>query len=391
MTGTIGMTGQQKAIGSVGRSQIPTVAQAMVARINDVYSHSQAIHDGIYFWPDPLPTPKADTPDPLILFLSSSATQDVRPLFEQLSVVPFTLRDIQTQRDKVNALNTLLSKGREKKADGTMRIPLGLVDIPDEQRRDTFFIDLHGAEGALSGGPLVIAGAQNSGKATALQAMLLWLMARHSPRQLRLGIIDPNQDLDVFQDTPYILQSEEGSLFTDGSNDDQLHQFVERFSRFLTQRRERYSRQRWNDLSLMQLRASGEEIPQLMLILHHYHSFDERFKAKEALKKLFLMAAEARMLGVYVIITSTEVSTKYLPMDVMAKVGTRLGLFLNETQRYDFLGRVPFVTDPIPGRGLVLTRDRSLYQVQIALPVAGENESIRFERLKQEVQYLSSS
>lgn len=383
-------TGQQKATGSVGRSQTPTIAQVMVARINSIYSRIQAAHDGIYFWPDPLPTPEADTPDPLTLFRVPSSAQGVASTFEHLSVLPTSLHEMLALRDKENVLNMLLSGGREKRADGAMRIPLGLVDVPDEQRRDTFCIDLHGAAGALSGGPLVIAGAQNSGKATALQTMLLWLLARHSPRQLRLAIIDPNQDLDVFQDSPYILKIEDSPLFIDGGSDDQLNQFAERFARFLTQRRERYPQQRWNDLSVMQLRARGEEIPQLLLIMHHYHSFDERFKAKETLKKLFLMATEARMLGVYVVISSTEVSSKYLPMDIMAKVGTRLGLFLNETQRYDFLGRVPFVTDLVPGRGLVLTRDRSLYQVQLALPVAGENESIRFERLKQEIYSIIS-
>ena len=389
MTELSGIIGQQP-VGSVGRSQTRTVAQVMVARINDVYSRAQAARDGIYFWPEPLPTPQADVPDPLTLFETPTSAQKTSFQSDQLSVLPCTLHDIQALRDKANALHMVLSKGREQKADGMMRIPLGLVDVPEEQRRDTFFVDLHGAAGALSGGPLVIAGAQNSGKATALQTMLLWLLARHTPRQLRLAIIDPNQDLDIFQDIPFILQTETGPLFTDGSNDDLLNGFVERFTSFLTQRRERYPQQRWNDASVMQLRTSGEEIPQLVLILHHYHSFDERFKAKEAVKKLFLMAAEARMLGVYVVVTSSEVSTKYLPIDVMAKVGTRIGLFLSETQRYDFLGRVPFSTDPIPGRGLVLTRDRNLYQVQLALPVAGENESTRFERLKQEIQRLCS-
>lgn len=371
-----------------GHSHIPTVAQAMVARINSVYTRSQAERDGIYYWPEPLPTPGADTPDPLVLFRDGTSRQ-ASAGYERLSVLPVSLREMIALRDKESVLNTLLSESREKKADGPMRIPLGMVDVPDEQRRDAFCVDLHGAAGALSGGPVVIAGAQNSGKATMLQTMLLWLLARHSPRQLRLAIIDPNQDLDVFQDTPYILSVEDNPLFIDGSNDDQLSQFAERFSCFLAQRRERYPQQRWNDLSVMQLRSRGEEIPQLLLIIHHYHSFEERFKAKETLKKLFLLAVEARMLGVYVVISSNEVSSKYLPVDIIAKVGTRLGLFLNETQRYDFLGRVPFATDPIPGRGLVLTRDRSIYQVQLALPVYGENEGIRFERLKQEVQFVT--
>ena len=74
----------------------------------------------------------------------------------------------------------------------------------------------------------------------------------------------------------------------------------------------------------------------------------------------------------------------------MGKMGTKIGLFLNEQQRYDLLGRTPSALEPIPGRGFVLTRDRSLREVQIALPVAGVVESTRYEAYKKELERLSA-
>jgi hypothetical protein len=387
-------------IGVGGLHKTPTVAQVIIERIAAVYSRENAARDGIYFWPEPLPTPVATLlPDPLVLFQPPSAgvtaapTGAARPLAEgehgRIAVLPITSREAVAFRNKECFLNAILSRGQDKSPDGPMRFPLGLVDIPDEQKREIFCVDLHGSVSALTGGPLLIAGAQNSGKATALQAMLLWLAARYTPQQLRCAVIDPNHDLDFFQDLPYVHDSDGHTLWTDGNTDEQLVQFLERLTSVLMQRRESYPGQRWDENTLMRLRSRGAEIPLLLVIISHYHSFAERFKAMETLKKLVQTIAEARSLGAYAVITSAEVSSRYFPPDLMGKMGTKIGLFLNEQQRYDLFGRTPGAPEPIPGRGLVLTRDRRMHEVQIALPMPGDTESVRYDALKHEVAWLA--
>lgn len=378
-----------------GHYKTPTVAQVIVERINATYSREKAAQDGIYFWPDPLPTPGASfVPDPLVLFRSadSSTTQDTLQSLrderqERISLLPITIRETALLRNRDCVLNAILSNGQNKSPDGPMQLPLGLVDIPAEQKRDVFCVDLHGSTGALTGGPLFIAGAQNSGKATALQTMLLWLMARYTPSQLRCAIVDPNRDLDFLQDLPYTRAINGSSLWTDGETDEQITQMSENCTHMLTQRREGYPNQRWKENTLMQLRSRGAELPFLLLVISNYHSFVERFKAMEALKKLVLTFVEARALGTYAIVTSAEVGSRYFPADLMGKMGTKIALFLNEQQRYDLVGRSPAL-DPIAGRGLMLTRDRKMHEVQLALPVSGEDESIRYEALKQEIMWL---
>ncbi len=103
------------------------------------------------------------------------------------------------------------------------------------------------------------------------------------------------------------------------------------------------------------------------------------------LKKLALGAMEARSQGVYVVLTSAEVGLRYLPSDLVSRVGTRICLYLSEQQRFEYLGRAQPM-DPIPGRGLLLTRDRSLHQVQLALPTPGASETARYEMLRYAVQ-----
>jgi len=378
-----------------GQYKTPTVAQVIVERINATYSREKAAQDGIYFWPDPLPTPGASfVPDPLVLFrsTSSSTTQGTSQSLrdeqqERIAVLPITIREAARLRDRDCVLNAILSNGQNKSPDGLMQLPLGLVDIPAEQKRDVFCVDLHGSTGALTGGPLFIAGAQNSGKATALQTMLLWLMARYTPSQLRCAVVDPNRDLEFLQNLPYTRATDGSLLWTDGETDEQLTQMAESCMRMLTQRRESYPNQRWEENTLVQLRSRGAELPFLLLIISNYHSFVERFKAVDALKKLALAFVEARALGAYIIVTSAEVSSRFFPADLMGKMGTKIALFLNEQQRYDLVGRSP-ASEPIAGRGLMLTRDRRMHEVQLALPIAGEDESIRYEALKQEILWL---
>lgn len=397
--GSFTSTSALRAVDGHGQHKPPTVAQVLIEHITTAYSREKAAQDGIYFWPEPLPVPGASfVLDPLVLFRPSGSGAafvpgSTQPLadnqHERIPVIPVTLQEAALLRNKEFFLNAILSNGRDRSPDGLMRFPLGLIDIPNEQKRDTFCVDLHGSVNALTGGPLFIAGVQGSGKATALQTILLWLITRYTPAQLRLAIIDPNHDLDYFQDLPYVRTSEGDTLWTDGDNDEQLVQITERCTRLLAQRRESYPYQRWEENTIMQLRSRGAELPLLLLIISNYHSFVERFKATDTLKRLVLTMIEARALGAYVIVTSAEVTSKYFPADLMGKMGTKIGLFLNEQQRYDLLGRSPAL-ELIPGRGLVVTRDRLMNEVQLALPVAGDTESIRNETLKREIAWLGS-
>ena len=66
------------------------------------------------------------------------------------------------------------------RAGGLLRVPLGTVDVPLEQRRETLTFDLSGAGGhfAVVGGPL-------SGKSTVLRSMVMALSLTHTPREVQ--------------------------------------------------------------------------------------------------------------------------------------------------------------------------------------------------------------
>nr|BBH89958.1 hypothetical protein KTC_47090 [Thermosporothrix sp. COM3] len=354
--------------------QTTTVAEVIIERIVEAYSRDHAQKDGIYYWPDPLPTPSSPlAPDPLILFRPDKTTQRlVGENQDRYYVMPTTIREFLTQR-------------AQEEIKPSMQIPLGLVDKPEQQKREILFVDLHGSAGPLTGGPLLLAGAQHSGKTTALQTLLLWLSAYFTPDYLRYAIIDPLHELDCFQEMPHARNEQGVPLWTDGSTDDKLIQFATLLQDMLQQRRTTFPGLRWTENTLAHLWENNTRVPQLLLVICHYQNFVERLQAITALRKLAHSFAEARTLGAYLVVTSGEVHFRTIPSDLMGKFSTKIGLLLNESQRLDLFGRPPIIPDPIPGRGLVLTPDRRTYQIQLALPIAGITENIRYEILKYEL------
>ncbi|NMO93440.1 type VII secretion protein EccCa [Actinomycetospora sp. TBRC 11914] len=70
-------------------------------------------------------------------------------------------------------------------ANGSLRLPLGLVDRPYEQRREVLWADLSGAAGHV-----VVAGGPQSGKSTTLRAMVTAAALTHTPAELAFHVVD---------------------------------------------------------------------------------------------------------------------------------------------------------------------------------------------------------
>lgn len=68
---------------------------------------------------------------------------------------------------------------------GRLRVPVGIVDRPYEQRRDPLVVELDGAAGNV-----VIVGGPRSGKSTLLRSLLCSLALTHSPREVQFFCLD---------------------------------------------------------------------------------------------------------------------------------------------------------------------------------------------------------
>ncbi|MEU5093243.1 type VII secretion protein EccCa [Streptomyces sp. NPDC020996] len=68
---------------------------------------------------------------------------------------------------------------------GRLRVPVGVVDKPFEQRRDPLVVDLSG-----SGGHIAVAGGSQSGKSTVLRTLIAALALTHTPREVQFYCLD---------------------------------------------------------------------------------------------------------------------------------------------------------------------------------------------------------
>jgi S-DNA-T family DNA segregation ATPase FtsK/SpoIIIE len=95
--------------------------------------------------------------------------------------------------DRPDPLDRLLAdlRGRPGRGFGAdpdsapLRVPVGVVDLPFQQRRDPFVIDLGG-----SGGNVAIVGGPRSGKSTLLRTVLAALALRHTPEEVQFYCLD---------------------------------------------------------------------------------------------------------------------------------------------------------------------------------------------------------
>ncbi|MFC9288202.1 type VII secretion protein EccCa [Streptomyces sp. NPDC057052] len=68
---------------------------------------------------------------------------------------------------------------------GRLRVPVGLVDKPFEQRRDPLVVDLSGA-----GGHVAVAGGSQSGKSTLARTLIAALALTHTPAEIQFYCLD---------------------------------------------------------------------------------------------------------------------------------------------------------------------------------------------------------
>ena len=71
------------------------------------------------------------------------------------------------------------------RARGPLRFPLGTVDMPRDQKRETLHADLSGAAGHVA-----IVGAPRSGKSTLLRTIVTGLALTHTPREVQFYVLD---------------------------------------------------------------------------------------------------------------------------------------------------------------------------------------------------------
>ncbi|MGY4653088.1 type VII secretion protein EccCa [Mycobacterium sp. URHB0021] len=90
--------------------------------------------------------------------------------------------------DASPAVNALLPEGIWQNQDNLnwgLRLPIGVVDRPYDQRRDVLLVDLSGASGNIA-----VVGGPQSGKSTTMRTLIMAAAATHTPEQIQFYCLD---------------------------------------------------------------------------------------------------------------------------------------------------------------------------------------------------------
>ncbi|MGO3146156.1 MAG: type VII secretion protein EccCa [Leucobacter sp.] len=178
-----------------------------------------------------------------------------------------------------------------------LTVPLGIVDVPLQQRRDTLTLDLSGAQGNLA-----IVGAPLSGKSTVARTLLAALALTHTPHEIQAFVIDFGGSFTGLRNLPHLA-----GLAT-RSEPEVIRRTVAEVTTLLNAR-ERYFRENGVDSidTYRSRRAQGvvdDGYGDIFLIIDGYGTLRNDYENLDT--ALLEIAARGLGLGIHVVITASR-------------------------------------------------------------------------------------
>lgn len=233
---------------------------------------------------------------------------------------------------------------------------------------------------------LLIAGTTGSGKSVGINAMLLSLLYRNSPKTLRLMMIDPKMlEFSIYNDIPHLLTP----VIT------QAKQAITALSNMVAEMERRYAVmshtrtkniESYNDKMRLE---GGEEMPYIVVIIDELADL-MMTGGKDVEFYISRLAQMARASGIHLIVAtqrpSVDVVTGVLKANLPSRIAFRVGQKIDSKVIIDQTG-----ADSLLGRGdMLFTPPASSRLVRLHAPFASEAEIekiVEFLKAQQEVVY----
>ena len=228
------------------------------------------------------------------------------------------------------------------RAVGGLTVPLGIVDVPLEQRRENLVISLAGAAGHMA-----IVGAPLSGKSTLARTTVAALALTHTPREVQFFVIDfGGGSFAGMQGFAHL------SGLATRSEPDVVRRTVSEITSLLNAR-EVYFRSHGIDSidTYRRRRAEGsvdDGYGDIFLIVDGWGTLRAEFESLEA--QIQAIAARGLTYGVHLILTASR--WMEVRANVKDLIGTRIELRLGEATDSEVDRKAAANVTSLPGRGL---------------------------------------
>ena len=275
------------------------------------------------------------------------------------------LQEINARRDMLLRVESVAGDVSPQPPYGWLTCPVGLVDLPVEQRQEPLMLDM-----ARQGGHVLVSGASGSGKSVFLRTLITSLAQTHTPAQLHMYLVDyGGQALHVFEKLPHV-----GGIFGEADSE-YIRRLLRKLHGIIEERKNICRDHQIDDFLAYQRRRqekpSMPELPAVVLVVDKFIEFKQAFDKEMDL--LLTIARFGRTYGVYLVLSADRPIS--VPSQLMSLIDLRIGLRLVElTDSLVLLGKndAAHLDPAIPGRGY--RRGQTLDEVHFALPAPGDDD-----------------
>ncbi|WP_280232592.1 type VII secretion protein EccCb [Nocardia cyriacigeorgica] len=234
----------------------------------------------------------------------------------------------------------------------SLRVPIGLLDLPQRHRQAGLIVDLSGKSGNIA-----LAGGRSSGKSTALATIVLATAAIYPPEYAQFYLLDFDGALGALSALPHV-----GSV-AGRSDPDRVRRTIAELESLLTDRKELF---RVHGItSMIEFRARREELARrttentnggaratrfgdVFLVVDDWRYARERDDKLD--ERLTGLAVEGLPYGIHLIVATTRWID--IRPSLIERFGTRLELRLDDPADSIFDRKAAALVPTVPGRGL---------------------------------------
>jgi S-DNA-T family DNA segregation ATPase FtsK/SpoIIIE len=231
------------------------------------------------------------------------------------------------------------------KGTGKLRVPVGLVDKPFDQRRDPLVVDLSAA-----GGHVAVAGGSQSGKSTVLRSLIMGLALTHTPREVQFYCLDfGGGTLSQLTGLPHVA-GVAARLDTE-----RISRTVAEVTAVLTQREQFFLEHGIDSMATYRRRRAAGEFPEephgdIFLVVDGWSAVRQNFD--QFIPTFNQIATGGLNYGVHLVVATARWLELTAP--VRDQAATRLELRLGDTMDSVVDIRKAAAVPRVPGRGLTV-------------------------------------